>query len=301
MNGACSIMRKLLFYLTLLSLCGCQTISNLGSQSSSSSDECPEVPEVELNPKDVQEIELSNQMIPKSGIAKKTKSVGFTFEAKEGQKFDYKTEDNICVWIYTPDNEQLNSKNLPKTGKYTIQISAPKGSQTFELAMGLDVDTNSSSNSTSVPSASLSQKEAVNLIKNWQRAKRKIFAPPFDRQLGGELLTGEAYRKNVGAVDSSIAWLSNNNAYYTYRLQTINNVEYFSQNNNNASIQVVTREQRTLCLNGRPSRDNNTIDSTSKVSYYLRFDNSKWKIENYNTTQSISKRPNPNTSCRIEY
>ena len=292
-------MKQLLFYLLFLSIYGCSTISNsnLINQPSNASGECPEEPEVTLNHKDVQEVELNNQMITESGMAKKNKAIGFTFEAQEGQKINYKTEDNICVWIYTPDNEQLNSKTLPKTGKYIIQVSTPKGSQTFDLAMGLDVD---SSQTSPPPENPLSQEEAVNLITKWQKAKRRIFASPFDRQLGGELLTGEAYRKNIGD-SGSVDWLANNNAYYTYRLQSIDSVENFSENGNNAIIDVITREQRTLCLNSKPSQDKNSVDSTSKVRYYLKLENSNWKIEDYNSIQSISKSYNPNTSCRIEY
>ncbi len=133
-------MKKLLFYLTLLSLCGCQTISNLGSQSNSFPDECPEVPEVALNLKDLQKIELSNQMITKSGIAKKTKSVGFTFEAKAGQKFSYRTSDDICIWVYMPDNELVRSKTLPITGKYIIQIAVLQGEANFEIEMSLETE-----------------------------------------------------------------------------------------------------------------------------------------------------------------
>ncbi len=150
-------------------------------------------------------------------------------------------------------------------------------------------------------SVKLSQEEVVDLIKNWQRAKRKIFAPPFDRQLGGEFLTGEHYRTRISNADSSVDWLQNNNAYYTYRLQTIDKVENFLHNKNNAIIDVIIPEQRTLCLNGKPSSDQNTIDSISKVRYYLRFDNGKWKIEDHDTTQSIRKQSNPNISCQIEY
>lgn len=293
-------MKKSFIYVLLLSLYGCQSIPYFNPNSSASG-ECSEEPEIQLNSKDVQKIELSNQMTTESGIAKKNKAIGFTFEAQKGQKIDYKTEDNICVWIYTPDNEQLNSKTLPKTGRYTIQISAPKGSQTFDLAMGLDIVSSQTSSFNANPtSIKLSQEDAVDLIKQWQQAKRRIFAPPFDRQLGYKLLIGEAYRKNIGN-SGSMDWLANNNAYYTYGLQSVEQVEDFSYNDNNATIDVVTREQLTLCLNGRPSRDNNTVDSTSKVRYYLQFDNSKWKIEDYNTTQSISKRSNPNTSCRIKY
>lgn len=302
-------MKKLSLYLILLTLYGCPTdIGTISGPSNPDSGECPEEPDVVLDRKNVQEVTLNSQMITESEILKQGQSRGYVFEGKEGQRLKYETNDDICLWIYTPENQLLNSTSLPKTGKYTIQVSVPKGSKTFEIAMGLDVveasnptsNSSSNNNSPSSPSEPISESDAVALVRNWQKAKRKIFAPPFDRDLGYEFLTGEAYRKNIGASNGSVAWLSNNNAYYTYRLQEVKKQENFSQTGNTAKIDVVTSEQRTLCLNGRPSRDSNTTFSTSKVRYKLQFDDGQWKIEDYNTVQPISRSANPNISCRIE-
>jgi hypothetical protein len=295
------VMKRLPLSLIVLTLQGCP------SSITGASNNCPAEPNIVLDPKNVQEVILSSQMLSEPGIANKDKSIGYAFEGKKGQKLKYETDDDICVWLYTPDSEILNTTVLPKTGKYIIQVSATKGSKTFKIAMGLDVvesaqtppGSSSTSSSSSSSAGSISQDEAVELITNWQRAKRKIFAPPFDRDLGYQLLTGEAYRKNVGAADGSVAWLSNNNAYYTYGLQEVDSVSNFSQNGNNAIIDVITSEQRTLCLNGRPIYDKNTTFSKSKVRYDLRWDSGQWKIENYNTIQSISSSANLNPSCSL--
>ena len=244
-------------------------------------------------------------MITESGIVKQGQSVGYVFEGTEGQRLKYETDEDVCLWIYTPENELLNSTSLPKTGNYTIQVSVPKGSKTFEITMGLDVveasnptsNSNSSSNNNDSPAEPISESDAVALVRNWQKAKNRIFAPPFDRKLGYEFLTGEAYRKNIGASDGSVTWLSNNNAHYTYGLQEVESVENFSQTGNTAKIDVVTSEERTLCLNGTPSTDSNTTFSKSKVRYYLKVDDGQWKIEDYNTVQPISRSANPNPSC----
>lgn len=140
---------KKVFIFSLLFISGCQVISPKLEQaseplnttaSSVSSDECPEQPNIVLNTQNVQAIALSNEPITLSGIARNNQSLGYTFEAKSDQKFNYQTEEDICVWIYTPDNQLVNSKNLPVDGKYTIQVSAPKGAATFELEIGLETE-----------------------------------------------------------------------------------------------------------------------------------------------------------------
>ncbi|RUS94650.1 hypothetical protein DSM106972_092870 [Dulcicalothrix desertica PCC 7102] len=273
------------------------------------SGECPEKPE-KLSAKNVQQVELKSQITKESGIVSQTKSIGYAFDAQKGQKLTYKTNESVCVWVYTPDNELLNNAVLPKAGKYTIQISAPKGSTTVELAMGLDVsdssnntdnssDSNSSNlnpNSNSSPSSPITQDEAVNVVKNWQQTKRRLFASPFDRNLGSEILTGKAYGINVSNSDSSMNWLQKYNAYYTYGLQQVDSIKNFIASGNQATIEVVTTEERTLCKNSRIDREK-TVSDTSRVLYNLQFEQGKWKISAYDTLEQIQKFPNPRPSC----
>ena len=307
-------MKRILLYFLVITSFGfpaCSTQSNpLNTTKGGVPGECPEKPELVLSGKNVQQVALNSQMSKESGIVSQTKSIGYTFDARKGQKLTYKTDENVCVWVYTPENELLNNAVLPKRGKYTIQISAPKGSTTFELAMGLDVGDSFSNNSpsssnspsplSSSPSSPINQEEAVNLIKNWQQAKRKIFANPFDRNLGAEILAGEAYGKNIGNYDSSMNWLRNNNAYYTYGLQQVDNIKDFKLFVNQATIEVVTTEERTLCANGRPNNEN-TVSDTSRVRYNLQFEEGKWKISDYDTLEQIRKTRNPRPSCYVSF
>ena len=145
-------MKKLYFCLTLLMLYGCTANSQIsGSKVEPISNNCPAKPENSLDPSDVKSIVLKNQMLTESKIANQSKSVGYTFEGKAGQKLNYHTTNAICIWVFTPDNQLLNSGFLPNSGKYTIQVSAPQGSTTFDIAMGLDVV---SPSPTSPPSSS---------------------------------------------------------------------------------------------------------------------------------------------------
>lgn len=142
----------------------------------------------------------------------------------------------------------------------------------------------------------LTQIEAVQLVNRWLQAKREIFGPTFNRSLGEQYLTGEAYEKNIGS-RSSIDWLENNNAYYTYQSQNIDSVIEFDNSDNEAIIEVVVTEARTLCRNGRASNGNNTTTDKSSVRYFLKFEQGTWKIADYKGIQQISKSSNPGKSC----
>lgn len=116
--------------------------------------QCSTQPKIVLEPKNVTPVSLSTRAITESGMVSSNKSLGYTFEAKSGQRLSYRTNQDICIWIYTPDNHILNSSDLPTNGKYTIQVSAPKGSTTFDLAINLESEkavSRSSSTATPTP------------------------------------------------------------------------------------------------------------------------------------------------------
>lgn len=139
-------MKKILCFIFLGLLSGCQSLSSQTSnnlslkQASEISQECPRQPEDVLKSANVKAISLSEQPLYESGVAKKGNSQGFIFEAQAGQKFNYRTESDICIWVYSPDNQLLSNQDLPTDGKYTIQISVPQGSKTFEIAMSLGTE-----------------------------------------------------------------------------------------------------------------------------------------------------------------
>lgn len=185
--------------------------------------------------------------------------------------------------------------------------SAPDTSSSFESSHeSLEESTASSDStperiSTQVPNQnsdspqlpSISQQEAVDLLHKWQEYKRRIFAPPYERDLGDEILTGKAYHDNISRSDgqeSSSEWLVNNGAYYTYGVQSIDSVENFAASGNQATIDVVVTEQRTLYKsNGRIDRNASAFD-TRLVRYNLQSDSGQWKITDYHTVKTISKR-----------
>jgi hypothetical protein len=135
-------MKQILLYASCLLVVGCSanTQSNVAGNSTPpiASSTCSAKPEQPLTSQNVQPISLSEQAIEVEGFVSQSKQLGYAFNAKSGQAVNYQTDDEICTWIYTPDNQLLGTGQLPKDGKYILQVSAPKGSKTFHLKLSLD-------------------------------------------------------------------------------------------------------------------------------------------------------------------
>jgi hypothetical protein len=132
-------MNKLILGLTLLITYGCsQPILNSSSSIApvDSPAGCPEKPTLKLDQQTVEDIDL-NQSLIKSGRVTATKSLGYRFDAESGQTLNYSTNDDVCIVIYTPDNQIIESGELTTSGKYVLQVSAPQGTRTFNLSMSL--------------------------------------------------------------------------------------------------------------------------------------------------------------------
>jgi len=270
------------------------------------SSQCPEQPKTTLSDPDVKPISLSDQTINVSGKASNDKAVGYVFEAKSGQKLSYRTHDDVCIWVYTPDNQLLNNGELPKTGNYALQVSARKGSTTFNLEMSLgtvqaslplssstSTETHSSpspstetlsSISTTTEVADLSQEQALELIENWYKAKSQIFGPPFDQSLVDQYTVGKLYQNTVkpgGSIDS----LRSKDSYYTYNNSQINKVVLFSNSGSNPTIVVNVSEELYLHTSQGISQSNSG-SYTANVIYFFQKDNEVWKIYDYQVLRS---------------
>ncbi|MBE9055322.1 DUF4101 domain-containing protein [Sphaerospermopsis sp. LEGE 08334] len=133
-------MKKIIVYSTCLSILGCQTNVNPLTAISSNvvtSSGCGDKPTVSLSGKDVEAVALNENTITKSGQVSVNKHLGYTFTATTGQKLNYSTDADICLWVFTPDNEIIKGGELPKDGKYIIQVAAPQGVKTFDLKISL--------------------------------------------------------------------------------------------------------------------------------------------------------------------
>lgn len=130
---------------------------------STEKEECPEQQKYSLAGKNVKTLNLSEQTTKESGIAHKSKPIAYTFEAQKEQKIDYQVNKDVCILIYTPENNILKSVVLPQTGKYIIQVSAVKASTTFDLEMSLH---NAQSSSPVASNSSSSQSVRSNTVSS---------------------------------------------------------------------------------------------------------------------------------------
>jgi ARC6-like, IMS domain len=288
-------MNKLWLYLVLIIIGGCSAVSsnpNLNSVLAGST--CPEKPASTLDSKDVKAISLNTSETTKeSGQLNGGKSLGYTFEAQSGQKLSYQTKDDICIWIFTQDLTLLSNTDLPKSGKYTIQVAAPKGSTSFNLEMSLGTLQTSASpvspspqtTSNNIPntppsnsnSSELTQQQAAQVIQNWLDAKKRLFAPPYEEQLAAEFTIGERYIKTIGA----IKWLRENKAYYNYKTAQVDSSNNLSVSSNQAQIDVNVSEDLVLYVNGQVDQSSTTYGIKTKAyRFFLKLDAGTWKIEN---------------------
>ncbi|MDB9442028.1 hypothetical protein PN497_11745 [Sphaerospermopsis kisseleviana CS-549] len=152
-----NLMKILRFYVSALSfyfLTGClpiQPLNEMGifqnssqnnsQNNSQNSSGCSTQPTTVLKTNDVKLVSLNSQTITESGMVTNNKSLGYTFIGKTGNKLVYQTNQNICIWVYTPDNKLMNNPVLPVDGKYIIQIGAMEGATTFDLALQLEDNT----------------------------------------------------------------------------------------------------------------------------------------------------------------
>ncbi|GCA95681.1 ARC6/PARC6 family protein [Microcystis aeruginosa] len=90
--------------------------------------------------------------------------------------------------------------------------------------------------------------------------------------------------------ESSSEWLANNSAYYIYGVQRIDSVNNFTSSGDQATVDVVVTEERTLYNNqGKIDRKNSAF-TTSLVRYNLENDEGTWKIANSRTLKNLVRR-----------
>ncbi|MDB9445481.1 hypothetical protein [Anabaena sp. CS-542/02] len=171
-------MNKLTLSLILLMSYGCsQPIFNSRSAIApvTSPSGCSQTSKVNLNQQNITEVVLDEQMLVKSGRVTATEAVGYRFDAQQGQTFTYNTNDDICIVVYTPDNQIITSGELPTRGKYIVQVSAPQNDRAFGLGMSLtspvveDIPETPTPEPTTVNTASSSPTTNQTTVKNTPR------------------------------------------------------------------------------------------------------------------------------------
>ncbi len=295
-------MKKYLLPLVLLLTTGCN-LNLKTSLSPVTENTCPDKPpkDLILLKDNVKEVNLSSKLQDiGEGQISSSLAAGYTFQGKSGQKIEYKftTPGDSCIWIITPSNQVFTEKTLKETGYYIIQLSGLKGQkQTYSLSMGLDTDSTPPSPTAEIKpspspsplppsSESLSQADAVQLIKEWYTAKNEIFGRSYDestarRYATGTLLYDTIEKCNDGVCGGSVGWLKEYGCYYTYSNSQINDVVSFSASDDRATLVVGVRE--TLQLHGSKSAGCGKSPQTynKNATYWLKKEAGTWKIYKY--------------------
>jgi serine/threonine protein kinase len=190
--------------------------------------------------------------------------------------------------IQTKSNS--SSKSLSSNSGSKSTSTKSNSSSTTTSNSGSDTKSDNSSTSpkidsqnsqpidTSSPTTSnITEGEAKNTINKWLQAKRVMFSPPYDAQPAAELTTGTQYEQVAGA-NGSINALKNDRQYYKYGTQTVDSIEDFSVNGNQAAIQVKVTEDRTLFNSDGTVIPKETDFKTRVVRYNLQLIDNRWKI-----------------------
>lgn len=258
----------------MLALFGCRKVTS----------NCPEKPTATLYKANLKSISLSEKSITESNKVSFSEAVGYSFEGKAGQTLSYKTDADVCVWIYTPDSKILKgTTKLPQDGTYIVQIAAPQGSKSFKLDISYQSVKSPSPElplSEPPPSSTLTKEEALAIVKNWYEAKPRIFGSSFDQNLVAKYATGQLYYETLEKGDGgSVGWLKTNGCYYTYDGYEIEKILAFNPSESKPSIKVQVFEK--LSRQGCSRYYIPLHDSREQVTYWFTKDGDQWKIEKY--------------------
>jgi len=129
-----------------------------------------------------------------------------------------------------------------------------------------------------VPQEQITEQTARAVIEEWWGVRSRVFAPPYESSAASESVAAGPLWNDLNKVNGPVAWLKNNNQYYTYQSTTIERVVSFDPRQaDNPSIVVNVNSQDTLNGPGvfEPS------SSTGKFKYIFAKESGRWKIWNY--------------------
>lgn len=153
-------------------------------------------------------------------------------------------------------------------------------------ALGRPTQDRSSTSITPLPSdpipsqsedSTLSEMQARAIVEEWLSVKQRIFAPPFDSALADQVVAEGPLWTDLTKADGSIAWLKNNNSYYSYSSITVNRVVRYLPSPSMPSIVVSVTESSTL----HSPRGTQPSSSTRDWIYTLKEEGGRWKIWDY--------------------
>jgi len=139
------MLKIIIFLLTSLSIISCDSQSKTQSvnlpteqtQPMNKPKKCPKQPQIPLRSQDVIPLEFDTQTIARSRTVKNSEMIGYQFTAETGQTLNYGTKNELCIWVYSPNQELVKQGELTESGDYIMQISTVNSSETFKLELTL--------------------------------------------------------------------------------------------------------------------------------------------------------------------
>ena len=281
------MIKKLIPFLCLLTTYACQSPSPTPTKTTG---KCPETPAKVALTK-TEDISI-DKGIKVSGTVREGEYVGYTFNSKQPDELSWSSDKSICVWVFSQDLTLLKDNKLPKAGKYTIQVTVPQGTTTFNLDLKLAstvgvtpsptpvaVTPTPSPKSTPVSEVAAFENEAKELIQSYLSAKKDIFGRSYNKDAARVYTTG-LLLQDIIKPGGSVDWLNSNGYYYEYRESKVDRV-WSSANDANPRILVRVTEDRTLYRKDRSIDASQTGESTANFIYYLTKEDGKWKIRDF--------------------
>ncbi|NDH69561.1 MAG: DUF4101 domain-containing protein [Gammaproteobacteria bacterium] len=169
-----------------------------------------------------------------------------------------------------------------QTALILIAVGYPLGLAGLAIIYsGVSQNTGSLSTSSQVrvvPQEQITEQTARAVIEEWWGVRSRVFAPPYESSAASESVAAGPLWNDLNKVNGPVAWLKNNNQYYTYQSTTIERVVSFDPRQaDNPSIVVNVNSQDTLNGPGvfEPS------SNTGKFKYIFAKESGRWKIWNY--------------------
>lgn len=125
----------------------------------------------------------------------------------------------------------------------------------------------------------LSRDRAVGIVSQWLSKKAVVFAPPYDIESVGSLVTGALWQ-DLAKEDGPVNWLKNNNSYYRYSSTSVRDILGYQSQEGMPALTLRIYEDRTLYTpNGIDPRQSGITDAT--FTYLFAVENGIWMISDY--------------------
>jgi hypothetical protein len=140
------MLKIIIFMFTPLLLISCYSQNNNQSvnlpkeqnKETTKLQKCSQQPKNLLQSKNVETLDFKKeQTITKSKENNNNDTIGYQFQAQEGQTLNYQTNNEVCIWIYSAEAKLLEQSEIPETGEYIMQISTVNLSGNFEIEITL--------------------------------------------------------------------------------------------------------------------------------------------------------------------